>query len=336
MKFKSDVPSRIIVEIAIGVMLSILLAELLSLKNTSSAGITTILTIQMTRKETIKDSMIRLIAFILMISLTFIVFKAIGFTAYGYAIFLALYVIIGLYFNMRSGLSSNAVLASHILAEGVFSVEIVQNEFLIMLIGAGVGVLLNIIIPLKHIPLEYYHEKIERDLHNILKMISKRFIYDKGEEQDLKICAMNHDIKEEIKRLQYQLDQYYEKIVYVEDNYLNKDFKDRKKHLEMRRKQAEILQSLWYNVSDASFVGKQNDDIVRIMEKLQYDLYHPEELSRLKEDLDCIIELFHKEDSATTKEEFQYRANLLMIINNLDALIIEKMNYLKDKKEGNN
>ena len=78
----------IILEIALGATISILLAELLGLQFASSAGITTLLTIQNSRDLTLKTTLQRYGAFVLMLALSFALMQPLRFTVISFGLFL--------------------------------------------------------------------------------------------------------------------------------------------------------------------------------------------------------------------------------------------------------
>lgn len=136
-----------LIKIAVGSVASIFLADVLGLGYSTAAGIITLLTIQDTSRETITISVKRICAFLLATLIAYTVFHIVGYYVFAYGIFLFLFVAGCILMRMGDAVSINAVLATHYLLEKDMSLPLIGNEALLLLIGAGIGTLLNLYMP---------------------------------------------------------------------------------------------------------------------------------------------------------------------------------------------
>ena len=157
-----------VIKIAVGTGLAIFIAGIFGLNYSASAGIITLLSIQDTKKSTIKIAVKRIAAFVLAMLISLAVFTLFGYDIWALICYLLIFVAVCMFFDLNEGLSPCTVLVTHIMAEKYMSFDIVKNEAALMLIGTSVGIFLNMYMPrnLKHI--REYQVKIENEIKYML------------------------------------------------------------------------------------------------------------------------------------------------------------------------
>lgn len=165
-------------KIAVAAILSIVVANLLGLDFSVSAGVVAILTIAATKKETIKTVLERLVAFILAIIIAFICFKLLGFTYIAFYIYLIVYLILCKYKNWGSAMAVNSVLISHFLTFKQMNGVTISNELLLFGIGALFGVLVNLHLRANDNYMKQMYIEINVQVKKILSRISQRISND--------------------------------------------------------------------------------------------------------------------------------------------------------------
>jgi uncharacterized membrane protein YgaE (UPF0421/DUF939 family) len=146
----------LLLKVAFGSAISIWIAGSLGLLYSPSAGIITLLTIQNTRRETLSVAIRRILAFLLAVMVAFAVFSLMSYTFAAFGIFLLIFVGLCIAFGLKDGIPMNAVLMTHFLIEKHMKPALILNEVLLLLIGMGIGILINMIMP-------KYKERIRRD-----------------------------------------------------------------------------------------------------------------------------------------------------------------------------
>ncbi len=162
-----------LLKIAIGSAAAIFLADRLGLNYSTSAGIITLLTIQDTRRETIMIAAKRIGAFLLATVLAYGLFQLFGYHVFSFGIFLLLFIAGCMSLRLQDAVSINAVLATHYLMEKNMSFSLIGNEALILLIGAGIGTLLNLYMPGKSREIRAMQYQLEEDLRTVLLRMSE-------------------------------------------------------------------------------------------------------------------------------------------------------------------
>jgi len=132
-----------VIKTAIGTFISIYLADLLGIKFGVTAGIVTIISIQATKKESLKIALERFIASLVGLFIAVISFECFGYTPFIFGIFVLIFMPVCLKFNLFQGFLATVVLATHILSLGTVSLDIVKNEIYILLLGIVVALVLN-------------------------------------------------------------------------------------------------------------------------------------------------------------------------------------------------
>ena len=136
-----------ILKIAVGSMLAMAAAQALGLRYSSSAGVITLLSIQDTKRETIRVTGRRFLAFLAAMVLGPVSFALAGYRPLAMGIFLLMFTPLCMKWGIQEGISVNTVLMTHILAEGSMGMADIANEALLLFVGTGVGVVLNLYIP---------------------------------------------------------------------------------------------------------------------------------------------------------------------------------------------
>lgn len=157
-------------------ILAILAAEALGLEFAVSAGIVAILTIQPTKKETIRTAVGRLCAFVAALLIALLSFECIGYTTEAFFVYLAIFVCICQCFRWYSAIAMNSVLISHFLTFGHMEIGSVMNEVLIFTIGVGIGIAANLHLRKRAWYIEKMKEQTDAQMRDILHRMSVQII----------------------------------------------------------------------------------------------------------------------------------------------------------------
>lgn len=194
-KMKKDMIKAL--KIAIACCLSIMVAEMLNLDFSSSAGITALLTITDSRKKTLTLAMQRLFSFLVSIFVAILVFQATQIHWITFGIYIFFIVWISYYFHWHGTISVNAVMGTHILFSPKVTSAFIINEFYIIFIGSAFAILLNMIIPKKT-----YKELINEDIHyiensfiSLFREINKHLVYQQQLKLDDNISKLENYIE---------------------------------------------------------------------------------------------------------------------------------------------
>ena len=131
-------------KIALSCVISSLIASCLGLKYSMTAGLITVLSIQDTKKETVFTALKRLGAYFAAMIISVCCFRLMGYNIYAFGAYIFIFVIVCLKLQWKSAIVPISVLVTHLLGEHSTDIRLILNEFLIFVIGAGIGILVNL------------------------------------------------------------------------------------------------------------------------------------------------------------------------------------------------
>ena len=131
-------------KICVGSSLSIYIANYLQLDFATSAGTITLLTLLTTKWETMRLSLYRLLTFVVTVLIAWITFTHCSSEWIAYGIFIFCIVLISYFFGWKATVSVNAVIGTHFLSTLEFDGRFIINEFLLVLIGITMAIILNL------------------------------------------------------------------------------------------------------------------------------------------------------------------------------------------------
>ena len=307
-----------VLKIAIGSGVAILIAEFLGLKYVSSAGIITLLSIQDTKKSTIKIALKRIAGFAVSIFIAFAAFNTIGYNVPAFICYLLVFVAICIAFGLYESLSPCAVLVTHIMSEKYMNIDIVRNEAALMLTGTSLGILLNMYMPrnLKHI--REYQARIDDEIKIILDRLVK---FLNGSEAKLEY---DFDSLEKI------IDDAVAKSYTDKDNILSYDLKYFINYMEMRKSQIMVLRYIFIQGSAMNSRPAQAYDIADFLQNMIPKLHESNNAVNALIDLYFVKEKHKSSELPKTGTEFEDRATLRSVLVNIEQFLEIKREFAEN------
>ncbi len=326
-----------ITKIAAGSCLAIILADLLGLSYSASAGIITLLSIQDTKKETLKVAIKRFAAFATAVLIALIIFQSLGYHPVTFGLFLLFFVTASYLFHITEGIPMCSVLVSHFLIEQNMSLAFIGNEVAILGIGIIIGVILNLYMPdntgavLKDIVL------VEEEVKDILKNMAAvlRVKNRSGQEDDdmapdrEKMQELDHMLSSLEEHLNLAQKQAYENM----NNTLLTDTRYYIGYFTMRKEQVLMLKQTLADMKQLKLIPKQANPLAYMMDKIKEQFRESNNARELIKELNGMKELFKEEPVPATREEFENRAILYGIMNNIESFLIIKRDFVDSVTE---
>ena len=179
------------IKMTVAAMFATYLAMYLKLDFYLAAGIVTVLTIQTTKRETMKTAGTRFIAFLIAIVFAFVSFKLLGVSVPGFGLYLLLYLMVCYKMKWYSSMAMNSVLVTHFISFGELSVPTVMNEMLLFIIGVGFGILANLHLHQDDQMFANLKERTDNQIRHILKRMSQRILNEVDEYDGLCFDVLN-------------------------------------------------------------------------------------------------------------------------------------------------
>lgn len=306
----------------IGSAIAILIANKLGLAYSASAGIITLLTIQNTKKETIAIALRRILAFVIAVIIAYVVFSSIGYTSLAFGAFVFIFVAACNMLGLEDGISMNAVLTTHFLIEQRMDIGFLFNEISILLIGMSIGVIINLIMPRNTSEIIREQKELEEHMRNALRAMST-LLQSNGDAKATEFTILNFE------DLDQHLEVLLKKAYQDADNRLLSDTKYLISYLEMRKLQTAVLKDIMKNINHIHEILPQGHVISKYMMRVADDFHEKNDVLELLKELEELDEFFKKEKLPTTREEFENRAILFMILKDLEYFLELKRNFYK-------
>lgn len=153
---------------ALGTVSAIYIALHFGLKFATAAGIIAILSIQSTRKQSLRFAAKMIGAFIIALSLAALLFNFFGYTPLVFGFFLLLFIPLAVRLKVQEGIVVSAVLISQLLLEHNTAPPLILNQLALMGIGVSIALLLNLYMPSFEHKIRQKQNLIERTMQEIL------------------------------------------------------------------------------------------------------------------------------------------------------------------------
>ncbi|MFC4182102.1 aromatic acid exporter family protein [Saccharococcus thermophilus] len=303
---------------AIGTALSISIAQLVGLHNFASAGIITILCIQVTKKRSMQTAWARFVACVVAMLFSYIFFQGIGYYPFTVGLMLLFFIPTTVWLKVNEGIVTSSVIILHLYAARQFTWPILLNELLLIIIGISVALLMNMYMPSAEKKLKEY-QRIVEDLFRIILKEIVRYLRTNEMDWDGKELPLAAEMLQQAKLLALRN---------VENRMLRNEDEDEYVHyFRMRERQLEIIERVLPLVTSLTYTVEQRMMIADFIDKLS-DAIHPGNTAdRFLRELYDMRKRFETMPLPKTREEFEERAALLHLVKELEQYLIIKSQF---------
>ena len=306
------------VKITVAAVLAILCAQALKLDFAVSAGIVAILSVQPTKKETLRTALARLLAFAVALVISITLFNLLGFTVPVFFLYLLIFILVCQWRKWISAMAMDSVLISHFLSFGKTGAAEIKNEVLLFVLGVGFGILLNLLLHKKTDYIEELKkqtdEKIKHALHRMALRIQNPALADYDGSCFKQLNQSLFNAKKQ-----------------AEENYNNqfskKDTFDTR-YLEMREKQTKILYEMFKTAQALGTIPATAAILSDFLEKVSNEYHKDNDVKALLEELALIHDKMKAHPLPQTRTEFEDRANLFILMERLKEFLQIKHDFM--------
>lgn len=307
-----------LVKIAVGSVISIFLADMMGLSYSTSAGIITLLTIQDTSRETIAISAKRIGAFLVATVLSYVVFRFFGYHVFSYGAFLFLFIACCGPLRLGSAVSTNTVLATHYMLEQNMTPAQIGNEALLLLIGAGIGTILNLYMPGKGKEIRMTQYRLEEDLRAVLLRMSEYI----GKEDRSDYTGSCFDkLQADINAGKKQAFAYMNNTFFQESKY----FID---YMNMREQQTVVLRDIYKKIMSMRTVLPQTGQVAELLRETAVTFGESNNARDLLVRREEALRRMQDSELPVTRQEFEDRAVLYGIMTDLSYFLQLKKEFV--------
>lgn len=308
------------VKIGLGSCAAIYIAQALHVEYAVSAGTVTLLTLMTTKWETLKLSVSRFITLMLTFLMGWVIFTQTNHVWITYGVLLALIVFIAEWFGLRATISVNSVVAAHLVTNQDFSPAAMWNEFLIVLIGVVIAIILNLF----HANVTHKRQIIanmretERRLQTILVELA---MYLSGTE-------MNEGVWDNICAMEDKIQEYIQSASEYQDNTFQSHPEYYISYFKMRYQQCRILHNLHDEMTKILSMPKQAKVISDFLFYLVDYVIEINAPNQQMERMEAIFAGMKEEDLPKTRDEFESRAMLYHVLMDIEDFIRCKADFV--------
>lgn len=310
-------------KIAIGATLAMWLATIIGLEFAPSAGIITLLSIQDTKKDTLQVAKKRVLSFFLMLILATFLFELFDSHIFVFGLFLLIFGILSSKLQLLEGLSISTVLATHLFIQNSITVSFLFNEVLLMVIGISIGILINSKMLDQRIEIRKDMHTIEESMKNIFAIFAHDLTHvDKTCSLDSCHITYFTPVKKDVEQALQRAEQNIK-------NNLRSDTSYYFRYLLMRKQQIGILRRMSTRIQQLDEVTKDADLIADFFILLQANFHEYNNVEDLYHVLDEILEAYRQESLPQTRKEFETRATLFSLVQDLQLFLDVKRDFIR-------
>ncbi|NLZ48389.1 MAG: aromatic acid exporter family protein [Clostridiales bacterium] len=307
------------IKTAIGAAVAIIIAEMLGLKYTVAAGVITILSTQSTRRQSVEIAVQRICSSLLALTIATIIFSLFGYSPITFGLYLLIFIPSAAKLKLAEGIVVSSVLVTHLLVEKTVHSTWLLNELLLMLVGAGVALILNLYMPSIEGKIKedqkYIDDAIRTILLSMADALKKNYVSIK--EEDL-FQALEKRLEEARKRSYRNLNNYF----FVETNYYVE-------YMEMRTQQFHVLNRLREHFRRFFMTYEQTIMVSDFTAEVGRSFHEENTAEGLLANLQTLRESFRTMELPKDREEFENRAMLFQFLNDLEDFLIIKYEFKK-------
>lgn len=316
-------------KMALGAAAAILVSQALGLQSSPTAGIITVLSILGTKRETLLTARNRLLAYLTSLLIAFVCYSLLGYTVPAFAVYLFLFAALCCGLGWVYAIAMVSVLTSHYMIAGHMSPGLVLNETLLMAIGTGFGILVNLHLRADHSGIRLRLNQVDDAMRRLLSLLA-----DVLETEDASALTL---AKEELNRLREAIGQA-EALAKrnIENQLLHPSLYDIR-YAAMRSRQCRMLSQALSAMAKMDGAPAQQKQVGHFLRQIAGEYDRNNDVSGLLAVHADILRDMKQSPLPATRAEFESRALLYAVLLRLeDFLQVKRQFYLEEQgAEGN-
>lgn len=298
----------------VAVVLAIYIAYAFHLKLAEFAGIVAVLLLKNTRKETAVTAGKMAIAALFTLAVDTLLFSLLGFHVYVIGLILLILIPVLVRTRTERGVVLGTVVTVHVFTSGHLDMAILLNEIWLLLTGMSVSLTVNwIYMPNRKEKLLDISRQLSLANASVFDHLARAL-----EEEDYLWDG------KEILTIYDLIQRGKKEALLHEDNYITSDDVLRFHHFEKKEKQYERIKHMLALVSRVDQVIVQGKMLASILREISAVLRSGmDDFHTVEEEIRALRETFEDMPLPKTRKEFEIRAALLQMLNELEGYILD-------------
>ena len=311
-----------ILKLSLGSSLAIFIAYFFQLQYAMVAGVITLLVVKDTKKETIKGAMGKLLGFILCTLYSYLCFNFLGYNLWSFSLYILIIISTCFVLNIRYVIAMCVVISSHYLLQESMSIYWVLNETGLFIIGAGIGIIINMFMFSNKEHIYEGQQKLQKQVSLILVEISEM----------INKPGRDNNIKHNISILSNLIDSSTKAAYFNINNNLLSDTKYFLDHMEIIKSQRNIFNTLYDLVSQLNYLPAQGQIVSNFINKVGNTSFEVNTVNDLLNDLEKMYNDMKTQPLPQDRDEFENRAILFLCLIEMKKYLInrKKAQFLRD------
>ncbi|MCM3650310.1 aromatic acid exporter family protein [Metabacillus litoralis] len=304
------------VKTALGTTIAVMLAQFLQLDNYVSAGIITVLCIKVTKKKSLKSSWERLLACTLAIAFSFVFFEGLTYHPIIIGLMLIVFIPTTVLVKATEGIVTSVVIIFHLYNANKITLQLIGNEFLLIFIGIGVALIMNLYMPSVDRKLKHFQQQIEENFAAIFREIELYLIVEDrlwDGSEFIKTAELINDAKTTAFR---DVENHFLRL---ENTYYH--------YFEMREQQFEIIERVIPLITSIHISVEQSKIIADFVQDLRVHINPGNTAHKFLAQLAEMKQTFESMELPQTREEFEVRAALYQFVREMEQYLIIKSQF---------
>ncbi|MBS7527214.1 aromatic acid exporter family protein [Fusibacter paucivorans] len=297
------------------------IAQMLHLNFATAASVIAMLSLLDTQKQTFSVAWKRFYTAIIGLVISLAAFNLFGYNIISLGIFLLVFVPVATRLKAKEGIVVNTVIATHYLSYGVMTMPNVLNEMMLLGIGIGVGILLNLHMPSLEPDLIEAQQDIEQSMKQFFLNMSEKLIQmDRNAGSDF----------ESFKALERRIKKAKKKASKAQENFIFSKHQDYVAYFQMRLDQFYWMLYMQKHFERIFVTQREAKAMGEFIHKAAHQFTPTNDASFLLIELAALREDFMKKELPKDLLIFENYASLFQLMNDLEIFLELKVKYLED------
>ncbi len=304
---KTSAKSRaiLLIKMIVAFILGILLAELFHLHYEYTAGVIAVLSLEPTRKRSIRSAILRILDSVLALGIAAGLFALLGYGFWVLLIFIAVLVPLTFLLRLETGLVVALVLVSQLYLEKDYGFAL--NALWILLVSLSLAFVLNLYMP--------KHDRLIQRSIDIIDQAMDASIQAIALAEPVDFIRIRQDLKSAKETLLLDIENHY---------FLQTD--QRILYLEVRQNQLQILEKIQEGLGQIRDIPEKAI-VLKYLQSFKGKIGKANYALPLKEELKKLLDDFKVAPLPKSRDEFESRAELFHILLEIENFLNLKIRY---------
>ena len=304
---KTSAKSRaiLLIKMIVAFILGILLAELFHLHYEYTAGVIAVLSLEPTRKRSIRSAILRILDSVLALGIAAGLFALLGYDFWVLLIFIAVLVPLTFLLRIETGLVVALVLVSQLYLEKDYGFAL--NALWILLVSLSLAFVLNLYMP--------KHDRLIQRSIDIIDQAMDASIQAIALAEPVDFIRIRQDLKSAKETLLLDIENHY---------FLQTD--QRILYLEVRQNQLQILEKIQEGLGQIRDIPEKAI-VLKYLQSFKGKIGKANYALPLKEELKKLLDDFKVAPLPKSRDEFESRAELFHILLEIENFLNLKIRY---------